>query len=64
MYRNIGKVLSKNSPAILTGLGVTGVLATAVLAVRHTPTAMELLSEKREEIGGDLSVQEIIGTTW
>jgi len=38
-----GETLSKNTPTILTGLGVAGVLSTAVLAVKATPKALELL---------------------
>ncbi|MDX9917316.1 MAG: DUF6353 family protein [Gudongella sp.] len=41
--KNLGGLISKNSPHILTGLGCAGVLSTAVLAVRGTPKAMEIL---------------------
>jgi hypothetical protein len=36
----------KNSPSIMTGLGVGGVLTTAILAVGATPKAIELVEEE------------------
>lgn len=36
-------VLAKNSPTILTGLGVAGLVSTTVMAVRATPKAMRIL---------------------
>lgn len=38
----------KNSPAILTGFGVAGIIATAVTAVSATPKALRILDEERE----------------
>ena len=38
--KNLGGLISKNSPHILTGLGCAGVLSTAVLAVKGTPKAL------------------------
>ena len=40
------RYLKKNAPAILSGLGAVGVVATAVLAVKATPKAMHILEEK------------------
>lgn len=45
----VGKYINKNSANILTGLGMAGVVTTAVLAVKETPKAMKLL-EDREKI--------------
>ena len=56
---------SKNSPAILTGIGVAlGVTAT-VLAVKATPKAMQLLEEKKrvEELD-ELTPVEVVKTAW
>ena len=36
----------ENSASILTGLGVVGVVSTAVLAAKATPKALYLLEEK------------------
>jgi len=41
--KNLGVVISKNSPHILTGLGCAGVLSTAIMAVKATPKALELI---------------------
>lgn len=49
-----GETLSKNSPTILTGLGVAGVLSTAILAVKATPKALKVLEleqDRREKYG-------------
>lgn len=64
MYRNIGKVLSKNAPAILTGLSITGVAASAVLAARATPRAIDLIVEEEERLGGRLTPKETFLVTW
>ena len=37
--KNLGGVISKNSPHILTGIGCAGAVSTAVLAVKATPKA-------------------------
>ena len=41
--------MSKNSPEILTGVGIVGMCTTVVLAVKATPKALDLLEEKRKE---------------
>ena len=40
------KFVSKNAPAILTGIGIAGMVTTTVLAVKATPKAIDLLKEK------------------
>lgn len=40
------KFLVKYSPEILTGIGITGMATTTVLAVRATPKALAILEEK------------------
>lgn len=47
--KEISKVLSKNSPTILTGLGVAGLISTAVMAVKATPKAIELIDQLRDD---------------
>ena len=37
--------LGKHSPEIFTGLGIAGMITTAVLAVKATPKAVELIEE-------------------
>lgn len=45
LTQKFGGLLTKNSPAILTGLGVAGLLATTVMAVKATPKAVRLIEE-------------------
>lgn len=40
--------LKKNAPAILTGVGIVGVGATAYLAYKHGPAVEEIINEARE----------------
>ena len=47
-----------HSPTILTCLGAVGVVATAVLAVKATPKALEVLETARDEKGEDLTMLE------
>ena len=57
--------VSKRSPEILTGIGIAGMISTAVLAVKATPKAMELIEEKkREEWLDKLSPVEIVKVAW
>lgn len=46
--KNLGGIVSKNSPHILTGLGCAGLISTAVLAVKATPKALIILQEEEE----------------
>ena len=47
-FSNACNYVEKNNTAILTGLGVAGVVGTAVLAVKSKPKADKLLKEKKE----------------
>lgn len=60
--KNLGGVLSRNSPAILTGLGCAGVLTTAILTGRATLRASEIL--KMEAPDEQLPAAEIVKLTW
>lgn len=48
-FRDLGKYISRNSPSILTGLGIGLGVASTVLAVTATPKAIQLLEEKKKE---------------
>lgn len=48
--KNLGGVISRNSPTILTGLAVAGLVSTAILAVKATPKALRLLEEKNADL--------------
>lgn len=59
------KFLGKHSPEILTGIGVTGMITTTVLAVKATPKALILIDEKKKELKVEqLTVIETVKTTW
>lgn len=48
-FKNIGKGVSKHSPEILIGIGITGMITTTVLAVKATPKALSLIDEAKEK---------------
>lgn len=52
-----------NSPMILTGLAVGGVVTTAVLAVRATPKAMAAIDRDQPD-GTTLTKWEVVKTVW
>jgi len=62
IVKNLGGVISKNSPTILTGLSCAGVFTTAILAVNATPKALQLLEEEGNI--KTLSKRDIVKTTW
>lgn len=45
--KNVSIAMRKHSPEILTGIGIAGLLATTVMAVKATPKAMKICSELR-----------------
>lgn len=47
LFNSIGAGAKKHSPEILTGLGIAGMVATVVLAVKATPKALELIDEAK-----------------
>lgn len=63
--KGIRGAITKHSPEILTGIGITGMITTTIMAVRATPKALILIEEKKEEIDVDkLTPIELIKTTW
>ena len=63
--RNLRTSLSKHSPEILIGIGITGVITTTVLAVKATPKAMQLIEAKKHELEVEkLTPVETVKTTW
>lgn len=43
--RKFGGILTKNSPTLLTGLSVAGLITTVAMAVKATPKAIQILDE-------------------
>lgn len=65
LSKNIKNLFVRNSPEILTGLGIAGMITTVFLAVKKTPKAMLLIERKKEELDTDtLTIPETIKTTW
>lgn len=56
--------VKKNSPVILTAVGITGMVTSTVLAVKATPLALDLISEAEFEKGEELTKKEVIKATW
>ena len=68
-FKSTKKYLTKHSPEILTGIGVTGMITTTVLAVRATPKALQLIEEKRDELypldeNVKLTPVEVVKAAW
>lgn len=63
--RDMRRSLSRHSPEILIGLGITGMVTTTVLAVKATPRALTLMEERKKELEVDkLTPIETVKTTW
>jgi len=60
VLKQLGKVISDNSPTILTVVGVTGVASTALLAVKGAYSAAERLAHEP----GDLPLKDKFAMTW
>lgn len=56
--------LGKHSPEILTGIGVTGMITSTVLAVKATPKALYLLEEAEDIKGDKLTPIETVKAAW
>ena len=41
--------ITKRSPEILTGIGITGMVTTTILAVKVTPKALDLIAKAEDE---------------
>jgi len=48
VMKDLRRVLYKNSPTILTALGVGGLITTVILAVKATPKALEIIEMETE----------------
>lgn len=62
---NIRRFVSRRSPEILMGIGISGMITTTVLAVKATPKALELIEEKKqEELVDKLTPLEVVKVAW
>lgn len=53
LLKTVKTVAVKHSPAILTGIGITGMITTAVLAVKATPKALDIIADIKERHAED-----------
>lgn len=59
--KGVKRALRKHSPEILTGIGIAGMIATTVTAVRATPKALQLIDAREIKEEKRLSMD---GGTW
>lgn len=69
LVKTIQTAVTKHSPEILTGIGIAGMITTAILAVKATPTALKLIAEANDENanygdGESLTKIEIVKVAW
>ena len=65
LINGIKKTMIRKSPEILVGIGIAGMITTTVLAVKATPKALDLIHEKKEELGVEkLTAGETVKTAW
>lgn len=64
MLQQTKRSAKKNSPVILTAVGITGMVTSTVLAVKATPLALDLIREAEFEKGEELTKKEVIKATW
>lgn len=69
--RALGLTLERESPTILTALGVTGLVTTVVMAVSATPKALKILDKAdydrvapEGKLGKELTPIEVVELTW
>lgn len=51
IFKNTQSLVSKHSPELLTGIGIAGMVTTTILAVKATPKALDLIDDRKEELG-------------
>lgn len=64
VWKNTQKALKKHSPEILTGIGIAGMIATTVTAVKATPKALRMIDAKEIEEDRRLSTKEAVAVSW
>lgn len=62
--KDIRKMVIDHGPEILTGVGITGMITSTVMAVKATPKAIDILHNVEEEKGEALTNKEKIKFAW
>ena len=60
----IRNTLTKHGPEILTGIGISGMVTTTVLAVKVTPKALMIMQDAEHEKGDALTGTEKVKACW
>lgn len=63
-FKNTKHFLSVHSPEILTGLGLTSMITSTVLAVKATPKAIKLIEYEKNQNGNEITSKRVIKTVW
>lgn len=64
LFTDFKMLTSKHSPEILTGFGIAGIVTTAVLAVKATPKALDLIAEAEDKKDDRLTSVEVVKVAW
>ena len=64
VVRSLGNTIDANSPAILTGVGVAGVISTVALAIKGTTNAVYVLTEEERLRTKFLTQREKLELVW
>ena len=64
LIKGVRMAASKNSPAILTGIGIALGLTATVLAVKATPKALQMIEEKEDKVNDQLTPVEVVKAAW
>lgn len=64
IIHTLGKMTSKHAPELLTGLGIAGMFAAVIFAVKATPKAVKLIEGRETEKDDILTKSEIVKVAW
>lgn len=64
ILRSTKRYLTQHSPEILTGIGITGMVTSTVLAVKETPKALMRIEDAQYEKGDLLTTKEKVQACW
>lgn len=62
--KQIGKFVDSNSPVILTGMGLAGMITTVVFGIKATPKAGKIIKCEESQLERPLTKVEIVKHTW
>lgn len=65
VWNGAARAIRRKSPEILTGIGISGMITAAVLAVKATPEAMRRIEEKKKAEGTDrITKAQAVQAAW